>query len=119
MNFFINQIQNLLSRTYILIILDIYFLKRNSWCWIIKSNENLYYIQNKRTKDSQFAIYRNVFKIITSKIIRDLDFNDQSLTNAEILQHLLNVGNNDNEIEIQGNKVYKILKDVIETGDIN
>ena len=82
------------------------------------NKENIYYDQNKRTKASQFAIYRTVFKI-TGKILRDLNFNDQGLTNAEILMNRLELGNNDSEIQKQGNYVYEILKDIIENGEVN
>ena len=70
------------------------------------------FIQKKRNDPSKFAKYRNIFKVF-GRTLRQLDFNDQGVINANILKDHLNLNSEDNLfVEAQGGILYKIISDI-------
>ena len=69
-------------------------------------------IQKKSNDPSKFAKYRNIFKVV-GRTLRQLDFNDQGVINANILKDHLNLNSEDNLfVEAQGEILYKTISDI-------
>ena len=77
---------------------------------------NIPSIQKERQDQSKYAIYRTIFKV-AGRVLRQLAYNDQGMTNANIVENKLGIQSSDDQfIKEQGENVYHILSDIAQSG---
>ena len=83
------------------------------------NNSNVPENAAERIKESKYAKYRKIFKIV-GRLLRKLNFADQGQINSEILLNKLQVDvSTDEEIKEQGENLYKIIKNHVNDENID
>lgn len=77
------------------------------------------YIPKKRQKESQFVIYRYLFKY-AGRVLRELDYSDQGDINSELVQNKVGASNTPSFIiKEKGEEVFNIFCNLIKQGNFN